>query len=151
MSSEKANPWASARAAYRPEQLVGEVRDGLRHPLLGAQPLRAAELGQRRPLAAGVPGDTRDLLDRDEDAVAAGERELQVVAVLATRAAAEHLLVARDAVVDVDDEVAGREPLEHVARHDPAERLRTADADGAEQLAVGDERRRRPARQRTRR
>ena len=82
----------------------------------------------------------RDLLDRDEDAVAAGERELEVVAVLPDPAAAEHLLVARDAVVDVDDEVAGRQPLEDVARDDPAERLRAADADGPEQLAIRDER-----------
>jgi len=44
-----------------------------------------------------------------------------------------------DAVVDVDDEVAGREPLEDVARDDPAHRLGPADADGPEQLAVRDE------------
>ena len=81
----------------------------------------------------------RDLLDRHEDPVAAGERELEVVALLARPAAAEHLLVARDAVVDVDDEVARGQPLEDVARHDPPERPRPADAHGAEQLAVRDE------------
>ena len=42
-------------------------------------------------------------------------------------------------MVDVDDEVARRQPLEDVARHDPAHRLGPADADVAEQLAVGDE------------
>ena len=42
-------------------------------------------------------------------------------------------------MIDVDDEVAGRQPLEDVARHDPAQRLGPADADGPEQLAVGDE------------
>ena len=70
----------------------------------------------------------------------AGERQLEVVALLPCPAAPEHLLVARDAVIDVDDEVARRQPLEDVARHDPPKRLGPADADGAEQLAVGDER-----------
>ena len=42
-------------------------------------------------------------------------------------------------MVDVDDEVARGQPLEDVARDDPAHRLGPADADRAEQLAVGDE------------
>ena len=96
-------------------------------------------LRERRPLAARVARDPGDLLDRDEDAVAAGERELEVVAVLPRPAASEHLLVARDAVVDVDDEVAGRQPLQDVARHDPAKRLGSPDPDRPEQLAVRDE------------
>ena len=74
-----------------------------------------------------------------EDPVAGGERELEVVALLAGAAAAEHLLVAGDAVVDVDDEVAGRQALEDVARDDPPERLGAADADGPEELPVGDD------------
>ena len=122
------------------QQLLGEVGDGPRDPLLGPEPLRAAEPGQRRPLPAGIARDPRDLLDGDEDPVAASERELEVVAVLAGAAAPQHLLVARDAVVDVDDEVAGRQALQDVARHDAPERPRTADADGPEQLAVRDER-----------
>ena len=36
------------------EQLLGQVVDRLADALLGPQPLRAAELGQRRPLAARV-------------------------------------------------------------------------------------------------
>ena len=55
------------------------------------------------------------------------------------RRAAEHLLVAGDAMVDVDDEVAGRQPLEDVARDDAPERPGPADADGPEQLAIRDE------------
>ena len=47
--------------------------------------------------------------------------------------------VARHAVVDVDDRVARLEAFQQVARHDPAERPRPADADGAEQLPVGDQ------------
>ena len=42
-------------------------------------------------------------------------------------------------MVDVDDEVARRQPVEDVARHDPAQRLWPPDADAAEQLAVRDE------------
>ena len=124
------------------EQLLGEVRDGLPDPLLRLQPLGAAELAQLRVLGAAVARDPGDLLDRDEDLVAAGEAQLEVVAVLALGvvAAPEHPLVAGDAVVDVDDEVAGRQALEDVARDDPPHRLRPADADGPEQLAIGDER-----------
>ena len=95
----------AARRVER-EQLLGEVRDGLADALLRPQPLRAAELGERRALAARVARDPRDLLDRDVDPVAARERQLEVVALLAVAAAPEHLLVAGDAVVDVDDEVA---------------------------------------------
>ena len=123
------------------EQLLGEVRDGLPDALLRPQPLGAAELREVRVLGAAVARDPVDLLDRDEDLVGAGEAQLEVVAVLAVGpvAAPEHPLVAGDAVVDVDDEVARRQPLEDVARDDPPERLGPADADRAEQLAVGDE------------
>ena len=113
------------------EQLLGEVGDRLADPLLRPQPVRAAELRERRALAARVARDAVDLLDRDEDPVDARERQLEVVALLAGLAAPEHLLVARDAVVDVDDEVAGRQPLEDVARDDPAHRLGPPDADAS--------------------
>ena len=53
VSGPKAWPCAPARAAYSAEQLLGEVGDRLADPLLGAQPLRAAELGEVRPLPAG--------------------------------------------------------------------------------------------------
>ena len=42
-------------------------------------------------------------------------------------------------MIDVDDEVARGQPLEDVPRHDPAHRLRPADADVPEELAIGDE------------
>ena len=123
------------------EQLVGEVRDGLLDALLRPQPLGPAELREVRVLGAAVARDPVDLLDRNEDLVGAGEAQLEVVAVLALGpiAATEHLLVAGDAVVDVDDEVARRQPLEDVPRHDATERLGPPDADGAEELAVGHE------------
>ena len=139
VSGPKAWPRRPGARGVQLEQLLGEIGDRPRDPLLGPEPLGAAEAGEGRPLPAGVAGDPRDLLDRDEDPVAARERELEVVAVLAGAAASEHLLVARDAVVDVDDEVAGRQALEDVARDDAPQRPRPADADGPEQLAVGDE------------
>ena len=140
MSAPNAWPRASARAAYKREQVLGQVVDGLAYALLGSQPVRAAELRERRALAAGIARDPADLLDRDEDPVATRERELQVVAFLAAAASPEHLLVAGHAVVDVDHEVARRQPLEDVARDDPSQRTRPADADRAEQLAIRDER-----------
>ena len=139
MSSLKAWPRASARDGVEREQLLGQIVDRLAHALLGAQPFGAAELGECRALPARVAADARDLLDRHEDPVAAGERELQVVALLTAAAAPKHLLVARHAVVDVHDEIAGRQALEDVARDDPPQGARPANADGAEELAVGDE------------
>ena len=68
-----------------------------------------------------------------------GEADLEVVALLPRHPAPEHLLVAPDPVVDVDDEIARGEALEDVARHDAPERLGPPDADGPEQLAVGDD------------
>ena len=65
------------------EELLGEDRDGLADSLLRPEPVGAPEPRQRRVLAAGVAGDAGDLLDRDEDPVAGGERELEVVAVVA--------------------------------------------------------------------
>src|SRR4029453_11329460 len=106
------------------EKLLGQIVDRLADALLGPEPFGAAQLGERRPLAARVPGHPADLLDRHEDPVPAGEGQLQVVAILAGATPAEHLLVARDAVIDVDDEVTGRQSLEDVARDDAAEGLR---------------------------
>ena len=141
VSGAKAHALDAGPGRVQLEQLVGEVRDGLADALLRPQPLRAAQLREVGVLGAAVARDPVDLLDRDEDLVRAGEAQLEVVAVLALGpvAAPEHPLVAGDAVVDVDDEVARRQPLEDVAGHDAPERLRPADADGAEQLAVGDE------------
>ena len=139
VSRRRPGPSALDARRVQREQLLGELGDGLADPLLGAQPLGAAELAQRRPLAAGVARDPADLLDRHEDPVTAGERQLEVVALLARPAAPQHLLVPRDAMIDVDDEIARRQPFEDVARHDPPQGLRPANADRAEELAVGDE------------
>ena len=113
--------------------------DGLLDACLGLLPVEAAEAAEGRLLGAGVARDAGDLLDGDVDPVRAVERELQVVALLARRAAPQHPFVAGDAVVDVDDEVARRQPLQDVARDDASKRARPTDADGAEELAVRDE------------
>ena len=120
VSGAKAWPWAAARAAYSSSSSSARSSTALRDALLRPRPLLPPSLVSGRLLAARVAGDPVDLLDRHEDPVAAGELQLQVVALLAGAAAPEHLLVARDAVVDVDDEVAGRQALEDVARARPA-------------------------------
>ena len=136
-----ANEWprASARDAYSASSSSARSSTALRTRCLARSHSVPPSLRQRRALAAGIAADPRDLLDRDEDAVAAGERQLEVVAVLPSAAAPEHLLVARHAVVDVDDQVARRQALEDVARHDPSKRPRAAHPDRPEQLAIGDE------------
>ena len=122
------------------EELLGEIGDGALDACLRPQPLRAAEPGDLRVRAPRVARDPSDLLDRHVDAVATGEGELQEVAVVARATApAEHPFVACDAVIDVDDEVSWREPLEDVAGDDPPHGLRPTNADGPEQLPVGDE------------
>ena len=91
------------------EQLAGELLRGAAGARLDLVPARAAELGERRRVAVGadVARDLRQLVDRHEDLVVALELEVQVVA----RDAADGLRVeageARDAVVLVDDVVAG--------------------------------------------
>ena len=54
VSGAKAWPCALGPRGVQREQLLGQVVDRLADALLGPQPLGAAELGQRRPLAAGV-------------------------------------------------------------------------------------------------
>ena len=131
---DKLVAWPLTRAMCAP------IGDGALDACLRPQPLRATEPGDLRVLAPRVARDPSDLLDRHVDAVATGEGELQEVAVVARATApAEHPFVACDAVIDVDDEVSWREPLEDVAGHDPPHGLRPTNADGPEQLPVGDE------------
>src|SRR3954470_8829985 len=100
---------AAAALGVEVEQLAGELLGGAARARLHRLPRLAAELAQRRVAAAGadVAADLRELVDRHEDAVGAGELQLEVVA----GDAADRLrLEARelgDAVVLVDDDVAG--------------------------------------------
>ena len=95
-----------------------------------------------RVLAAGVARDALDLLDRHPDAAALGEVQLEEVALLVAVAAGvapSHARVARDAVVDVDDQVARLQALQQVLGHDPTKNARPTNTHGAEELAIGDQ------------
>ena len=91
------------------EQLAGELLRGAARARLDLVPARAAELGQRRRAAVGaqVAADLRQLVDRHEDLVVALELEVQVVAGDAGDGLGVEAGEARDAVVLVDDVVAG--------------------------------------------
>ncbi len=91
------------------QQLAGHLLGGAAGARLERVPARAAELGQRRVVAAGadVARDLRQLVGGDEDAVLAGVLEQQVVAGDAGHRARVEPGEAGDAVVLVDDDVAG--------------------------------------------
>ena len=120
------------------QQLARQVPDGPLHALLRASPLLGAEPRQRRPLVAGadVAADAVDLVGRHEQTVALGVAQLQVLALLAVGLQVREAGELGDAVLDVDDEVAGAEVGEEV---DAAARARTGEStllDEAEQLGV---------------
>src|SRR3954471_7346932 len=73
---------AAAALGVEVEQHAGERLGGAARARLHRLPRLAAELAQRRVAAAGadVAADLRELVDRHEDAVGAGELELEVVA-----------------------------------------------------------------------
>ena len=119
------------------DQLRRQLLDGLARPRLEQLPRLAAELRQRGRLRVGadVARHLAELLVRDVQAVLAAEREQQVVARDAgdlLRLEAEQLA---DAVVLVDDVVAGAEVGERLERAaaDPA----LARDAAAEDLVVG--------------
>ena len=91
------------------EQLAGQLLRGAAGARLDLVPARAAELGERRRAAVGaqVAADLRQLVDRHEDLVVALELEVQVVAGDAGDGLGVEAREARDAVVLVDDVVAG--------------------------------------------
>ena len=100
------------------EQLPGELVHARARARLDQLPGAAAELGQRRRarVRADVAGDLPDLLVRDVEAVVAPEGELEVVARDLrdrSRLEAEEL---PDAVVLVDDVVAGAQVGERLER-----------------------------------
>ena len=92
------------------DQLAGDLADPLLHPRLAPLPGLAAEPVERDAVAlAAVAGEDVDILDRHVELVAAGIFERDAI----VRAGADRdlgqPLVAADAVVGVDDEVAGAE------------------------------------------
>ena len=89
-------------------------------PGLGLLEVRAAEAVERGRLAADVVADGVDLVGRDVELVAALVLEQQVVALDPADGPLDHAAVAADAVVVVDDVVAGLEVLEDARRLPPA-------------------------------
>ena len=85
---------------------------------------RAAEAVQRRRLAADVLAQRVDLVGRHVELVVALVLEQQVVALDAADRALDHAVVAADAVLVVDDVVAGLEVLEERRRRRAAGRGR---------------------------
>src|SRR3954470_17241963 len=134
---------AAAALGVEVEQLAGELLGGAAGARLHGLPRLAAELAQRRVAAAGadVAADLRELVDRHEDAVGAGELQLEVVA----RDAADGLRLEAgelgEAVVLVDDDVAGPQVGERPQRAaPPAGRARALGALAPEQAVLGDHR-----------
>ena len=94
------------------DELLGDLPHGRADPALGLGEVAAAEAVQRRGLAADVLAQHVDLVGRDVQLVVALVGDEQVVALDAADRPLDHALVAADAVLDVDDVVAGLEVLE---------------------------------------
>ena len=95
-------------------ELLGDLAHRRLDPALGLGEVAAAEAVQRRRLAADVLAQRVDLVGRDVQLVAALVGDEQVVALDAADRALDHALVLADAVLVVDDVVAGLEVLEVV-------------------------------------
>ena len=114
----------------QPDQLGGDLADGLAGPALGLGPVRPAEPVQGRRLAAGVPGHLVQLVGRHVQPVrrltppARRVLDHQVLPGRASRGPRRHLHVPADAVLLVHDVVTGLQ-LQRVdaaappARHPP--------------------------------
>ncbi len=89
------------------EQLLGHVAHRLLDARLGLLPRRAAEAIERRARGAGVLLHEIEPLDRDEQLVFAGVAELHELLRLEADVDALEADEETDAVIDVDDEVAG--------------------------------------------
>ena len=94
------------------EQLLGHVAHGLLDARLGLLPGRAAQAIERRPGRAGVLLNEIEPLDGDEQLVFAGVAKLHELLRLEPDVDPLESDEDADAVVDVDDEVAGLEVAE---------------------------------------
>ena len=140
-------PFRRDEARRGPRQALGgdadELARHLEHALLEARlarlPARAAELVELARLRA-VARQEFEVLDRQEQPVAAGIVDLEAVVRLARRLDRLEADEAPDAVVDVDDEVARRQRArfgQHVLRAPPA--LRLPDEAVAENVLLADD------------
>ena len=113
---------AAAALGVEVQQLAGELLRGAPRAVLHELPALAAELAQGRVAAAraDVAADLRELVGGDEDAVVALVLEVEVVARDARDGLRLEAREARDAVVLVDDDVAGAQVGEGSERAAPA-------------------------------
>ncbi len=124
------------------QQVASEIPDGVLDAGPGALPLSSAQSAQLRMVATGIAGDALDLFDRYPHATLLSEVQFQEVTLLGAASCgrpAHEAVVARDAVIDVDDGIPGLEALQQVTGHDAAHGPRPAHPHGAEELTVGDE------------
>ena len=98
------------------QQFVGDFGDGTAHSRLGSLPLAAAESRQRRRRVgrADVGLDAIELVGGDEQAVAFGEADVEVLALAAADLLSDDALEPSDAAVDMDDEVTGLQGLQQM-------------------------------------
>ena len=128
------------------EQLAGELLRGLAGPALDRLPAAAAELGERRvgSAAADVAADLGQLVDGHEDLVRARVLEVEVVAGDVGDRLGVKAGEAGDAVVLVDDDVAGAQvgegPQHAAPARAPAATGRALRAAAGEQPLLGDDR-----------
>ena len=120
------------------DQLARQVPHRATDAPLRPLPLRAAELAQPRSRTAGVAGDAPDLVGRQEDLVRPGEVELQVLLDVAAEGPLRHPGVPGNAMVDMDDVVAGRQLADEVARDDALPAGEATHPRRSEQLMVGE-------------
>ena len=135
---------APAALCVQAEQLAGELLRGAAGARLHRLPARAAELGQRRVLAAGahVARDLGELIGGHEHAVIALVFEVQVVARDLRHGARLKAREARHAVVLVHDDVPGAQLAEGAQRAAPRARAPAAraalGAAAAQQAVLGE-------------
>ena len=111
----KAKPGRGRPSRVQLNQLGGDLPDRLARPALGLGPVGAAQLVQRRHLAADVAGQQVERIGRDEQpvaglaALARGVLDDQVLAGRPAGRAAHHVDVLADAVLGVHHVIAGLE------------------------------------------
>src|SRR5205823_4540596 len=92
------------------QEVLGDVLDDLARAPAGTGPVRGPQPVQARSaFAAQVLLHAVEVFDRHEEPVTLGVLELEVLAVSALRLDQAHAFEAGDAVVDVDDQLVGRE------------------------------------------
>src|SRR5439155_11184060 len=91
------------------DQFAGDLADAALDPGLARLPSDPAEAVELRPgVLRAIARQDLDVLDRDEEPVVAGVEHLEAIMRRAGDADRLQRLIAADAVLGMDDEVAGR-------------------------------------------